>query len=197
MRPLPYTLSTLLLVVVFVFVAAITLPVHGALAADGNNDDGEETSTKMLIPPDEQLQVCDPSLGTDAYVADSFLHIDAVHRTGAPHRGVWLFVVSEGRVLLVHRSARMVTCPDTWSLVGEHNQPGESYVDAARRGLMEELQVSWDESVTSWFLLESGPSLLDIHYLRRDGVRVLSATTRMNIAAIHTITTLYDDIHIP
>jgi ADP-ribose pyrophosphatase YjhB (NUDIX family) len=65
-----------------------------------------------------------------------------------------------------------VTCPNTWSLVGEHNQPGESYEAAVKRGLMEELSVSWDDgSVKSWFRLEPRASLLDIHYLRPDGVR--------------------------
>lgn len=51
--------------------------------------------------------------------------------------------------------------------MGEHNQPGESYEDAARRGLREELSVSWDDSVKGWFGLEL--SLLDITYLTPGG----------------------------
>ena len=26
----------------------------------------------------------------------------------------------------------MLTCPETWSVIGEHNQPGESYLQAGQ-----------------------------------------------------------------
>lgn len=116
-------------VVVIVFVAAAFIILSGGArggGVDGGDNAGDhnqhledDDDVQPHIPPDEQLQLCDPTFATDDYVPNSLLHIDAVHRTGAPHRGVWLFVVdSQERVLLVHRSPRMVTCPNTWSLVG-------------------------------------------------------------------------------
>ena len=86
---------------------------------------GDGDVDEPYIPPDEHLQLTDPTLSNDTYVQDT-LHIDDVHRQVRPHRGVWLFVVDAAqRVLLVHRSGRMVTCPNTWSLVGRAEGAGE------------------------------------------------------------------------
>lgn len=69
------------------------------------------------------------------------LPLDAVHARGLPHRGAWMIVVDDAlRVLLLWRSPRMVTCPRSWSLAGEHAVAGESFTDAALRGLEEEVE---------------------------------------------------------
>lgn len=66
-----------------------------------------------------------------------------VHATGLWHCAVhvWLFDPA-GRLYLQRRPASKDVCPDLWDLsVGEHLQPGESYEQAAHRGLAEELGV--------------------------------------------------------
>ena len=81
---------------------------------------------------------------TDAagnFAGDGLIPIDAAHRQGVPHRGVWLHVLTEadGCLLLVHRSPQMVTCPASWSIIGEHNAGREEDSDCARRAVREEL----------------------------------------------------------
>eukprot|EP01062_Namystynia_karyoxenos_P053186 TRINITY_DN42981_c0_g1_i1.p1 TRINITY_DN42981_c0_g1~~TRINITY_DN42981_c0_g1_i1.p1 ORF type:complete len:235 (+),score=74.88 TRINITY_DN42981_c0_g1_i1:101-805(+) len=66
--------------------------------------------------------------------------LDLAHRSALVHRGVWVYATDgAGRLLMLRRPAHMRTCPGAWSIVGEHLQPGESYLAAARRGLAEEL----------------------------------------------------------
>ncbi|KAG8465907.1 hypothetical protein KFE25_005477 [Diacronema lutheri] len=68
--------------------------------------------------------------------------IGEAHSRGLLHRGVWLFVRdARGRVMLMRRSERTVTCPSAWSLVGEHSTVGETWKQTARRALTEELGV--------------------------------------------------------
>ena len=73
----------------------------------------------------------------------------------------------------------MVTCGGAWSLVGEHNQPGESYEDAALRGVKEELSVdlaasdlrhasgSSSDGESRIWRLDPHPTLLNITVGRR------------------------------
>lgn len=63
------------------------------------------------------------------------------HERGLHHRAVIVIVVdSKHRILLQRRSASKDVCPLFWDLsVGEHLKPGESYEEAAKRGLEEEL----------------------------------------------------------
>ena len=66
--------------------------------------------------------------------------IDAVHRAGLPHKGVWLHVLSaDDHLLLVKRAPSMVTCPSLWSIIGEHHFMREEDDAAAARGVREEL----------------------------------------------------------
>lgn len=51
-------------------------------------------------------------------------------------------VVTEGRVLLVHRHPSRENYPDCWDLPGGHVEPGESSEAAVRRELLEELGVT-------------------------------------------------------
>ena len=64
-----------------------------------------------------------------------------VHREGIWHRAVNVFLFDEhGRLYIQRRSACKDVGPGLWDLsAAEHLQPGESFEQGARRGLMEEL----------------------------------------------------------
>lgn len=101
--------------------------------------------TPRRIPPTnhhqkETLEILDVlSMSSPDVKPQSQLPIDAIHRQGLPHKGSWMFLVDDYlRVLLLWRSPQMVTCPNSWSLCGEHALAGESFEAAAHRGLAEE-----------------------------------------------------------
>eukprot|EP00041_Stephanoeca_diplocostata_P022776 m.546184 g.546184 ORF g.546184 m.546184 type:complete len:272 (+) comp22150_c0_seq4:352-1167(+) len=66
-----------------------------------------------------------------------------VHQQGLLHRSVQVFLFNgNGEVLLQQRHPKKDTAPGCWDLsCAEHLQPGESYAEAAVRGLHEELGV--------------------------------------------------------
>lgn len=66
-----------------------------------------------------------------------------VHRRGLWHRASNVFLFDrDGCLYLQRRSARKDVWPNAWDLsVGEHLQPGETFEQAAHRGLAEELDV--------------------------------------------------------
>ncbi|KAL7486926.1 hypothetical protein ACHAW6_012532 [Cyclotella cf. meneghiniana] len=99
--------------------------------------------------------------------------IDAAHRNGLLHTGSILFVMdASGRFLLLKRSASVVTCPETWSVVGEHSVVGEDPYDVPLRALEEELGlVIANIDVTIQDLTEL-PLFYIRHYGARNGNRV-------------------------
>lgn len=66
-----------------------------------------------------------------------------VHKKGLIHRGANVFLMnSEGRIFLHKRSENKDTLPGHWGMsMGEHLKPGETFEQAAVRGLKEELGV--------------------------------------------------------
>jgi isopentenyldiphosphate isomerase len=66
-----------------------------------------------------------------------------VHRRGLWHRASNVFLFDgNGCLYLQRRAARKDVWPNAWDLsVGEHLQPGETFEQAAHRGLAEELDV--------------------------------------------------------
>jgi len=66
------------------------------------------------------------------------------HRRGFWHRAANVFLFRSGGELLIQRRSRTKdVCPGAWDVsVAEHLVPGESFEEAARRGLREELGVS-------------------------------------------------------
>ena len=66
-----------------------------------------------------------------------------VHQQGLQHRGVHVFLFNEqGEMLIQKRSADRTNSPSLWDCsVSEHVKAGESYLDAAMRGLKEEMGV--------------------------------------------------------
>jgi len=68
--------------------------------------------------------------------------IDLVHKQKLPHTGVWIFICdNQRRVLLTKRAPDMVTCPNSWTLLGEHSSVGEELDPEATvfRGMQEEI----------------------------------------------------------
>jgi isopentenyldiphosphate isomerase len=81
----------------------------------------------------------------DIVTEDDFVVCQATrsttHARGLWHRGVHVFLFTrEGKLLIQKRSAARAQYPSVWDCsVSEHVKAGESYPDAARRGLWEEL----------------------------------------------------------
>lgn len=80
-----------------------------------------------------------------------------VHEEGLWHRAANVFVFrSDGRLLLQRRHADKDVWPGAWDLsVAEHLKPGESYREAALRGLREELGVENASPETLGGVMES------------------------------------------
>ena len=62
------------------------------------------------------------------------------------HRAVNIFIYnSKGQLFMHKRSDKKIKFPRYWDLsCSEHVQPGESFDEAAKRGLMEELSIEMD-----------------------------------------------------
>jgi isopentenyldiphosphate isomerase len=74
---------------------------------------------------------------------DILMPIDQVHLEGLVHSGTWIFVLdSDHRLLAMKRGPQLVTCPNQWSLVGEHTLGREEAIQTVRRGIREELGAS-------------------------------------------------------
>mmetsp|Transcript_19196 Transcript_19196/g.31526 ORF Transcript_19196/g.31526 Transcript_19196/m.31526 type:complete len:295 (+) Transcript_19196:43-927(+) len=66
--------------------------------------------------------------------------IDEAHRNGYLHTGHCLFIMdASGLLLFLKRSSDVVTCPSTWSILGEHSMAKEEARDTVVRGMEEEL----------------------------------------------------------
>jgi isopentenyldiphosphate isomerase len=67
-----------------------------------------------------------------------------VHASGLWHRSAHVFLFdSSGALYVQRRAAGKDICPGRWDFsVGEHLQPGETYLQGALRGLAEELGVT-------------------------------------------------------
>jgi ADP-ribose pyrophosphatase YjhB (NUDIX family) len=104
-------------------------------------------------------------LSEDGNIGTAVESIDVVHIKGLSHRGVWMIVLDNQleNVLFVRRSQTTVTCKNAWSLFGEHTQAGETYQQAALRGVREELELEeTDFSLVADF--SSIPELVKIVY---------------------------------
>ena len=74
-----------------------------------------------------------------------FESIDTTHRNGLIHIGTWIHIVNSSleaenpQILLIKRGMQLVTCPGTWSLIGEHAFRDETPLNTVRRGVNEEV----------------------------------------------------------
>jgi len=92
------------------------------------------------------LDQIDPSV---ELVPRGFRYLDNTHRLGLIHMGNWIHIVdstlatassvSNPRILVLKRGPQLVTCPGTWSLVGEHANRDEQPIETVRRAILEEL----------------------------------------------------------
>ncbi|KAL3786928.1 hypothetical protein HJC23_013263 [Cyclotella cryptica] len=99
--------------------------------------------------------------------------IDSAHRNGRLHTGSILFVMDvSGRFLLLKRSASVVTCPETWSIVGEHSVVGEDPSDVPLRALKEELGLLVANTIVTIHNLTDLPLYYIRHYGARNGYRI-------------------------
>ena len=86
-----------------------------------------------------------------------FVTLDEAHRKGYIHSGTWIIVMdSQQQILLLKRGPELVTCQNSWGLLGEHFHRNEAVDDAVKRAIREELaEPVWDlqvkkiENVTS------------------------------------------------
>jgi isopentenyldiphosphate isomerase len=88
--------------------------------------------------PDELLDVVNDEDGVISQEMRS-----AVHRLGLLHRGVHVFLVTpQGKLVVQQRSKHKEAYPAVLDCsVSEHVKVGESYPEAAQRGLVEELGI--------------------------------------------------------
>ncbi|CAJ1890209.1 unnamed protein product [Cylindrotheca closterium] len=74
-----------------------------------------------------------------------YIPIDEIHKFGYIHTGAWMVVLDtnttmqDAKILMLKRSAHVVTCPNYWSLLGEHSNRDEEPTDFAIRGMREEM----------------------------------------------------------
>jgi isopentenyldiphosphate isomerase len=88
-----------------------------------------------------------------------------VHQQGLWHRGVHVFLFNErGEMLIQKRSADRAQSPSLLDCsVSEHVKAGESYLEAARRGMQEEMGVEGIEiERIAKIQMEYGPNDLEI-----------------------------------
>ncbi len=93
-----------------------------------------------------------------------------VHRLGLWHRSSHVFLFDQQqRLLLQQRSLEKDLYPGSWDYsVGEHLQPGETYLAAALRGMQEEMGITLEASAlqslgqaTAAEYIEPGGALID------------------------------------
>jgi isopentenyl-diphosphate delta-isomerase len=96
-----------------------------------------------------------------------------VHQLGLQHRGVHIFLfTTDGRILIQKRSADRSAYPSMWDgSVSEHVKAGESYLNAAIRGIKEELNLTGlDLKPLITFKMNYGPNDNEISRLYRGTV---------------------------
>eukprot|EP01125_Pyxidicula_operculata_P022395 TRINITY_DN9122_c0_g1_i1.p1 TRINITY_DN9122_c0_g1~~TRINITY_DN9122_c0_g1_i1.p1 ORF type:complete len:184 (-),score=19.49 TRINITY_DN9122_c0_g1_i1:128-679(-) len=72
-----------------------------------------------------------------------------VHRDGHYHRSVNILIFNQekDKILIQKRSDTKDVCPNLWDMsVCEHLKPGETYYEAATRGVFEELSLRVEQS---------------------------------------------------
>jgi len=104
-----------------------------------------------------------------------------VHKRNLWHRGTGIFVFSEkGELLIQRRSLNKRVLPGRFEATVEHVRAGETYLDAALRGLFEELSMK-PESLTHLFkMLFDYPDLRERGFVYQFGHKDLSIN-RSNI----------------
>lgn len=98
---------------------------------------------------------------TDRGNRKHYADIEYVHQNGLLHTGVVAAVIDsnitqlDAKILLLKRSPQLVTCPNSWSVMGEHTYRDETPKETAIRGLREEL----GDALYQLFLTKGGKIL--------------------------------------
>ena len=94
-----------------------------------------------FVSPSQELKFLEPVDVKHQVKTVGYLPIDQVHRQEKIHSGAWVVVTDQtgDKVLLLKRGPQLVTCPNTWGLVGEHSNGDESAFQTVQRALVEEL----------------------------------------------------------
>ncbi len=124
--------------------------------------------------PDELLDVINDR---DQVIAQEMRSV--VHHKGLQHRGIHLFLFTpENKLLVQTRSRNQKAYPSALDCsVSEHVKAGETYLQAARRGLLEELGLQRVRlSPLIKFSMQYGPNDLEICTLYQG---------KVNPAAVH------------
>lgn len=148
---------------------------------------------RFLQFPPQRVEDVDLSSGIDGSVTPNVTTtIDKAHRQGLYHRGCWILVfdMEMRHTLFLKRNSDMKTCPSTWGIIGEHTKIGESYKDAALRGVREELGLT-ESDFSAFFPISPTPELFhlkyDSPYKRRDRQWTMTffATLKVNATYFH------------
>ncbi|MCD6522333.1 MAG: NUDIX domain-containing protein [Candidatus Diapherotrites archaeon] len=84
---------------------------------------------------------------------------EKVHSKQIWHRGVHVLLFNKEKILLQRRSNTKDTFPGCWDFsISEHVKPGESYEQAARRGLREELGINANLEEIVHLKMDYGPN---------------------------------------
>ena len=159
-----------LLSVVFLIIFSVhRLRIRDALSNESIAASGNEDLTIYELPESTVVQPAhltpvDPTtlieLGTES--------IDVAHRKGILHTGAVLYVMdASGKILVMKRSPSVVTCPNTWSIVGEHSIAGEDPNNVPIRALEEELGLS----VSAYDVQIQNMTEFPLYYIRHYGAR--------------------------
>ncbi len=122
--------------------------------------------------PDELLDIVNDD---DIVIGQQMRSI--VHKRGLQHRGVHVFLVTpEGRLLVQRRGKHRETFPLALDCsVSEHVKAGESYCQAAERGMQEELGISGVHTrALVKFKMEYGPNDFEISTLYEGNIDLKS-----------------------
>ena len=146
--------SNIVIVVIFLSTFATYILIHQQLRSIQRTKKLENDIQYFeFTNPTKKFNHLDPINPSSDVRPKGFLPIDRIHREGKIHQGSWMFVIDteiskmgrtngeniNPKILLLKRSKELVTCPNTWSLVGEHTFRDEEPIETARRGIMEEL----------------------------------------------------------
>mmetsp|Transcript_44888 Transcript_44888/g.74495 ORF Transcript_44888/g.74495 Transcript_44888/m.74495 type:complete len:241 (+) Transcript_44888:59-781(+) len=119
--------------------------------------------------PGELLQ---PVSLDGTYRAGPLIEIDQVHRLALPHKGVWLHVLTQDfSLLLVTRALQMKTCPQRFSIIGEHHLGREADAVCAQRAAKEELPFFTSLPSHTWHLQQLRPRARWFLYNYEDRIR--------------------------
>ena len=84
----------------------------------------------------------------------SFADLDLAHRQHLIHKGAWIAVSWRGKILVVKRGPRLITCPNSWGIVGEHTSWDETPTETVVRAIFEEIGLGKDAIRVVNFLTE-------------------------------------------